>query len=206
MSTERIPLFPLEVVLFPGAALPLHIFEPRYKEMMRLCLGEEREFGVVLQRPQGIAATGCSALVTELLKEYPDGRMDILALGQTRFHVENVLEEKAYYEGVVTFLTEGDESGALPLPQRLLAVYSELHQMIFNQPPPPLEPDEVLSLAYTMAGELPLDLDFKQALLELNTEHARREALLERIEAWMPQVARQNRMKKVARGNGHGLK
>ncbi len=203
--TERIPLFPLEVVLFPGATLPLHIFEPRYKEMIRLCLGEEREFGVVLQRPQGIVATGCTALVAELLKEYEDGRLDILALGQRRFHVAQVIEEKSYYEADITFLDEPAPQER-PAPPALVADYERIHDLLFHQPPPPLDADEVPSVAWAMAGELPLSLDFQQALLEAHGEELRRELLHRRLAEWIPQVAHQKRVKRVAGGNGHGLR
>jgi len=95
MATERIPLFPLETVLLPEAAMPLHIFEPRYKEMVRVCLEEEREFGVVQQRESGIVSVGCTAEITQTLKEYEDGRLDLLTFGRRPFRVRGVIEEKS---------------------------------------------------------------------------------------------------------------
>ena len=76
MQDSLIPLFPLEVVLFPGQPLPLHIFEERYKVMIRECLATEgpREFGVVLARPNDIVKVGCTAEVVELVRSYADGR------------------------------------------------------------------------------------------------------------------------------------
>ena len=74
-----LPLFPLDVVLFPGAALPLHIFEPRYKEMIGECLAQHRTFGVVRAVEQGLAEIGCTAEIITVVKEYPDGRLDLVS-------------------------------------------------------------------------------------------------------------------------------
>ena len=82
MSTTRIPLFPLEVVLLPESVLPLHIFEPRYREMTRHCIENSAEFGVVRQREHGVVAVGCTAEITQTLKEYEDGRFDLLTIGR----------------------------------------------------------------------------------------------------------------------------
>ncbi len=75
MST-LLPLFPLDVVLLPGAPLPLHIFEPRYKEMISECLDQKRPFGVVRVKEEGVAEIGCTAEIISVAKKYPDGRME----------------------------------------------------------------------------------------------------------------------------------
>ncbi len=82
MRPERIPLFPLNVVLLPGADLPLHIFEPRYREMVKNCLEEKSEFGMLLSLPKGVARVGCTAEILDVVKRYEDGRMDILTAGR----------------------------------------------------------------------------------------------------------------------------
>ena len=82
-----LPLFPLDVVLFPGTVLQLHIFEPRYQEMISECLAEQKTFGVVRSKEEGIAEIGCTAKIVKVAKKYPDGRMDILAEGKRRFEV-----------------------------------------------------------------------------------------------------------------------
>lgn len=205
MPAERIPIFPLELVLLPEAALPLRIFEPRYREMIRLCLGTRIEFGVVQQHEHGIAAIGCTAEIAEVLKEYEDGRMDILAVGRRPFRVLHVTEEKAYYQADVEFLA--NEPGHSPEVQaRLLAKYAELHQVLFAQPPPELDPDDVFSVAYAAAAELPLDAGARQLLLEVRGERERQRILLDRIEEWIPTATHQQRVKKSAGGNGHGLR
>ena len=82
-----LPLFPLDVVLLPGTPLPLHIFEPRYKEMIAECLASNAPFGVVRALEDGMADVGCTAEIVSVTKEYPDGRMDLVAEGRNRFEV-----------------------------------------------------------------------------------------------------------------------
>lgn len=79
---ELLPLFPLPLVLFPETPLPLHIFEPRYKEMIGECLSLKRPFGVLRATDDGFVRAGCSAQILEVTKKYEDGRLDIVALGQ----------------------------------------------------------------------------------------------------------------------------
>src|SRR6202022_2712334 len=90
MGPERISLFPLNVVLLPGAILPLHIFEPRYRQMVRGCLEQKCEFGVLLALPKGIVRVGCTAEVTEVVKRYNDGRMDITTVGPSPFGIRGL--------------------------------------------------------------------------------------------------------------------
>ena len=204
MALQRIPLFPLEVVLLPGAVLPLHIFEPRYREMIRRCMAESLDFGVVLQRDAGIASVGCTAELQQTLKEYPDGRMDILTLGRLPFHIQRVLEEQAYFEAEIDFLDD-QPGGSLDLQKQLLLKFTKLHKILFRQDPRQWELEEVFSVAYLVASELPLELDFKQALLETRAERERQNLLMARIDEWIPTALHQQHIKKIAGGNGHGL-
>ena len=90
METRRIPLFPLDVVLFPGRILPLHIFEPRYRLMIGLCVDDRAPFGVVLASNEGIATVGCTATILQVAKTYDDGRMDIVTLGESVYRIREV--------------------------------------------------------------------------------------------------------------------
>ena len=87
MSTERIPLFPLNVVLFPGQSLPLHIFERRYREMTRHCIETNSPFGILFYDEGNLARVGCSARIVKILKQYEDGRSDILTAGERVFQL-----------------------------------------------------------------------------------------------------------------------
>ncbi|MBI3483839.1 MAG: LON peptidase substrate-binding domain-containing protein [Acidobacteria bacterium] len=102
----RIPIFPLDVVLFPGIPLPLHIFEERYKLMVHECMEQRREFGVVMTRGDGVAAVGCTAAILQVAKQYPDGRMDILTVGRAPFQMNDVFDEKPYLEATVEYLED----------------------------------------------------------------------------------------------------
>lgn len=201
--TERIALFPLEVVLLPGAPLSLHIFEPRYKEMIRLCLTRRLEFGIVLQRESQIVTTGCTAEILKLLQRYPDGRMDILTAGRTPFGIEELIDEKAYYEARVTFLGDEPEE-AIPEHRvaALLDLFKEAHAIVHESKP--LTPQAGASLAYHVAGELPLELEARQALLELRSEASRQEYLFSYLTHWVPRVRQLQHVKAKADGNGHG--
>ena len=203
MSGDLLPLFPLNVVLFPGTPLPLHIFEPRYRQMTRECLEEKREFGVVLARKEGIAAVGCSAEIVKVVKQYEDGRSDILTVGRRRFRVGEVLEDKPYYQGRVAFLSEAAGKEDPSTAERLLVLYAEVHRLVYGREGDPV-PAEAVSLAYSVAAELPLDVEHKQELLELDSETERRGMLIERLEAWAEELRRATRAREKAGGNGHG--
>src|ERR1700742_429034 len=101
-----IPLFPLDIFLLPSMALPLHIFEPRYKIMIARCLNETIEFGMALAADQSIAGVGCTAEVIHKVRDFPDGRMDIVVEGRSVFRLIEVNEEKEYYQGQVEYLVD----------------------------------------------------------------------------------------------------
>src|SRR5271168_1519086 len=121
-----IPLFPLDVVLFPGTPLPLHIFEPRYKEMIGECLAQHRTFGVVRALDQGLAEVGCTAEIVTVVKEYPDGRLDIVTEGRQRFEVVRVNQERSFLQAEVLMID--DEPGDPPKQDCSRAV--ELHSEV----------------------------------------------------------------------------
>jgi Lon protease-like protein len=203
MKPKRIPLFPLDVVLFPGSSLPLHIFEPRYKMMIRRCLTMKLQFGVILAQKQGIATVGCTAAITSLAKQYPDGKMDILARGEFPFQVKEVFDDKPYYEAAIECLD--DAPGAHPAAsQELVETYEQCYWLLYNRGPE-ITRGTGLSPAYTMADSLPLPLDEKQALLEMRDEAQRQVQLLSQLKEWLPQLVFLNERRQRARGNGHSL-
>jgi Lon protease-like protein len=99
---ERIPLFPLGVVLLPRMPLPLHIFEDRYRTMISQCIDSGTQFGVVYTNGTKIEPAGCTASVERVLERYEDGRFDVLTIGQTRFQIHEILDEKSYLEARVS--------------------------------------------------------------------------------------------------------
>jgi hypothetical protein len=115
-----IPLFPLNVVLMPGAPLPLHIFEDRYKQMVNECLEQESEFGMVLADESGTRRVGCTARIVELVERYEDGRMLILVEGSRRFKLNSILTGKPYYVGEVDYLEEEREEDVTALAEECI--------------------------------------------------------------------------------------
>ena len=204
MKPNRIPLFPLDIVLFPDALLPLHIFEPRYKMMIRHCIEAKLQFGVILAREKGIAATGCMATITAVVKQYPDGKMDILTRGDVPFHVKHVFDEKPYYEASIEYLEELPT--AYPkASDELTDVYEQCYWMIFNRGPVASSTSQPASPAYSMADSLPLPLEAKQTLLEIRDEQQRQEQLLTQLKDCLPELVYLRERRQRSRGNGHSL-
>jgi Lon protease-like protein len=205
MRPTRIPQFPLEVVLFPGMPLPLHIFEPRYRIMLSRCINEKIEFGIILATETELAKIGCTAEIVEKLKEYPDGRVDILCEGRALFRLIEVLNEKEYQEAIADYLPEDILPQDSEKEAQLIERFQVCHALVFGQPWVVSSRDEGLSLAFQMAARLPLELEVKQKLLEIREESARQAFLLLRINDLLPQLAQRQRLRKIAGGNGHGL-
>lgn len=200
----RIPLFPLDVVLFPGIPLPLHIFEERYKLMVRECLENRTEFGVVMTRQDGVAAVGCTAAIVQVVKRYPDGRMDILTVGRAPFQVSDVFDEKPYLEAAVDYLQEEIAEEAPSPPGKLLSLYEQCYAAIHGSAPHLESPRGGVPITFLIASELPLDLEYKQELLETRSEAERRENLREKMEQWLPTLQKVDRVRRRVGGNGHG--
>ncbi len=206
MKSDRIPLFPLEVVLFPGTPLPLHIFEPRYKLMVRRCVENHVEFGVILARQEGIAGVGCTAEVVKIVKTYEDGRMDILTFGRRAYRVTEVFDDQPYLEGIVEYVKDDTRQGPGETRKQLIELYEKCHTLIHGRAPNSPEVSPEISLAFQIASELPLDLELKQELLEIRVESERQNRLLERLNQWLPQLAYLERARGKAGGNGHALR
>jgi Lon protease-like protein len=191
-----LPIFPLELVLMPGVPLPLHIFEPRYKEMITECLEQKKPFGVVRSSDEGVADIGCTAEIVSVIKKYDDGRMDILARGVDRFEVLEVNEDRSFLQAEIALvLDDGDvESGDVPekpiaeMITRAVRLHSEIARLAGAEPAGPDE--HAANLSFLLAGSLPLDLDFKQTLLATLSESKRLEAIIGYLEAVLPGLRR----------------
>ncbi len=196
-----LPLFPLDVVLFPGTPLPLHIFEPRYKEMIGECLAERRSFGVVRAVGEGLADVGCTAEIITVVKKYPDGRLDLSTEGRRRFEVVRVNEERSFLQAEVLMIS--DEPGTAPPEDtsRAIQLHSEL--LGIAGATQDLSAADPSVLSFYLAGSLPLDLDFKQKLLALRSEPGRLSLLISYLETIIPNLRRVATARERAGGNGH---
>jgi uncharacterized protein len=196
-----LPLFPLEVVLLPGTPLPLHIFEPRYKEMIRECLANNAPFGVVRALDEGVAEVGCSAEIVSVTKEYPDGRMDLVAEGRKRFEVLELNRERSFLQAEVLLVP--DEPGVPAEEDKARAIQVHLEILSLAGAVQDLSAADPGALSFYLAGSLPLDLDFKQRLLAMRSESERILAVATYLESILPNLRRASRVREKAGGNGH---
>ena len=198
-----LPLFPLDTVLLPGTPLPLHIFEQRYREMIAECLQQKKHFGVVRARENSLAELGCTAEITEVTKQHDDGRYDIVVTGRRRFEIVEVNRERSFLQGRVSFFDdEPDEEAPEKAEHRRQAL--ELFEAVAEI----LDTSESIDtdspqLSFQIAGALPIDLDFKQALLDIRSEDERLAGLAEFFEAIVPKLKKAARRREKAGGNGH---
>jgi Lon protease-like protein len=207
MGPDRIPLFPLNVVLLPGATLPLHIFEPRYRQMVRRCVDEKSEFGILLGLPKGIVRVGCTAQVTEVLKRYNDGRMDIITVGRSPFRITKLINADAYakdalLEGDVDLLDDRDARVDARMRSELARLYEVCHTLVFDDYPKNIEAEAPEYLSFVVAATLPLDLMWKQQVLELRSEADRQERLVGYLREWAPHLQKQEKSRARAGGSG----
>ena len=205
MPPDRIPLFPLNVVLLPGASLPLHIFEPRYRGMVRNCLENKSEFGMLLALPKGTAGIGCTAQILEVSRRYRDGRMDILTIGRAPFRVVELFTAEPLLEGTVDYLEDYPSRTDARLRSCLLEHYETCHTLVFGDYPRDKGLDTAPELSYFVAAKLPLDLLWKQRILELRSENERQERLVAYLREWAPHLQMVEVLRQATGGNGHGL-
>ena len=208
MGPDRIPLFPLNVVLLPGATLPLHIFEPRYRQMVRRCVEEKCEFGVLLALPKGIVRVGCSAEITEVMKRYNDGRMDVLTVGRSPFRIVDLVNGEGYandelLEGDVDFLDDREDRTDARTKNDLMQLYEVCHTLLFDDYPRNIEGEAAEYLSFVVASTLPIDLMCKQQILELRSEADRQERLVGYLREWAPHLQKEE--KPHARAGGSGI-
>jgi Lon protease-like protein len=185
MTTIELPLFPLNVVLFPGTVLPLHIFEPRYRHMIADCQREDKPFGIVLVKPeseflQEIPYEVGTMIEMRELHQLPDGRYVLMALGIKRFRIINQHREKPYLSGIVELFDDVAESkgplaSAARQVQCLFEDYLDLLLKASGEEKTleALLPDEPEELSHFIAYFLDLQEDLKQHLLELTSTQQR---------------------------------
>jgi Lon protease-like protein len=207
---ERIPLFPLNVVLLPGGDLPLHIFEPRYRRMVHDCIENKSEFGMLLVAPKGLVRVGCTAEVLEVAKRYPDGRMDILAVGRAPFRIVELMNARQYddgmlLEGTVDYLDDRERSIDTKKRRELVELFEVCHTIVYGDYPRNIQGLDADQLSYAIAGTLPMDLMWKQQVLESRSEADRQERLLTYLREWAPHLQKIESQRLHAEGNGNAV-
>jgi uncharacterized protein len=185
--TERLPLFPLGAVLFPGLVLPLHVFEERYRGLVRdLLAGDEpRRFGVVsieLGHEVGagaarrLAAIGCTAELRGV-QRHDDGRFDLVTTGGTRFRVEDVDETLPYPRAEVTMLPDEEGPGARTAVPPVTRMFQRYRDRLVEHGAQVADlddlPEDPVPLSYLVAATLVVDRPDKQRLLQATHAAAR---------------------------------
>jgi Lon protease-like protein len=185
MAIIELPLFPLNVVLFPGTVLPLHIFEPRYRQMIADCQREGKPFGIVLTKPESKHLEEVPHEVGTMVEirdinPLPDGRYILMAVGTKRFRIISQHREKAYLCGLVEPFEDiaEPEYQLVPSAQHVRYLFENYLNLLLTatdeeqaiEIPLPDEPEE---LSHFIAYFLDLQEDLKQHLLELTSTQQR---------------------------------
>lgn len=203
----RIPLFPLGLVLLPGMSLPLHIFEERYKQMIAECLAGDSGFGIVLFDGQTVHSAGCTARVSEVLKRYDDGRLDIVTRGERRFVVREWIEERPYMEARVTYFADDDE--VLPADESA-ALLTAAHRLLadlrtngfLRQEAVPSDLSDPASLSFFIASLDGFPHLQRQKILEMTSSSRRLGKCIQALSIIRERFQLTRTIEKIIGGNG----
>ena len=194
------PLFPLELVVLPSEAVPLHIFEERYKTMIGECLAADSEFGIVWLADDGLREIGCTCRVERVLERAEDGRINLLARGVRRLRIVERQSHLPYPAGVVEFVEDPAEQVDVALLEEAHAAYRELLNAATDRE---LSEDVLTAMnAFELAGTIEFGLEAKQGLLELRSENARLRLVTRLIRAALKRLEFVDRAQARARSNG----
>jgi ATP-dependent Lon protease len=216
VSIRLLPIFPLPVVLFPRAPLPLHVFEPRYQRMLTDCMSADRQFGVIYradnvdEREIPSGTVGCIAHI-DTAEELPDGRSNILVSGTERFTLERFVADPApYYVGEVVSVTDDREPDLLlaPIAERLRELFQRVGRsartIADDAAPLPDLPDDAAVVSFAVAQYIDLELSVKQDLLSSRSPSERLRHLIRLLGGIVESVEARAVVHAQARSNGHG--
>lgn len=201
--TNFIPIFPLGIVVYPGEQVNLHIFEPRYRQLIEECTEQKKPFGIIPVIKEKLSEMGTLVEITEINKRYEDGKMDIKTIGQQVFKVLELVKEvpdKLYYGAIVTYPDNG-QRGSASLMKKILAGIREVYQNMDIEKDF-LKPDEELS-TYDIAHHTGMNIEDEYFLLELMQEVHRQEFLNRHLAKVLPVLKEMEVLKKKIKLNGH---
>lgn len=201
--TNFIPIFPLGIVVYPGENLNLHIFEPRYKQLIAECNEQKKAFGIPTVLENKMQDLGSLVSITEVSKIYDNGEMDIKTRGERVFRVLEVIKDvpDKLYSGAIVNYPDTFERGNIELMRRVMAGIRDLHKLLkvtkeFNKPD-----DEIR--CYEVAHHIGLSLEEEYELLGLLDERQRQEYLKRHLTKVIPMVAGLEQLKEKIKLNGH---
>ena len=197
---EEIGLFPLGMVLLPNERVPLHIFEPRYRELIGECLDSSREFGLVLADDDGLREVGTRAAVTDVLERFDDGRLTIVVEGRERFRLVSLTSGRSYQTGEVEPVVDDAETPDPGAVERTVGLLRRLGELAGA------DVDEVdvrtAMPSFELAGRVDFEPRLKQELLELRSEPARLGHLAKLLEGAAQMLELQQAGARIAQTNG----
>jgi Lon protease-like protein len=194
------PLFPLDLVVLPGEAVPLHIFEQRYKTMIDECRERDSEFGVVWLADDGLHDVGCACRIDQVLEVLDDGSINLLTRGTWPLRVVERQSHLPYPAGVVEFLSDTPEQVDAELLVSTQSVYAELVHKATDKR---ADPDLLAAMsAYDMAATVDFGLEAKQGLLDLRSENARLQLVVRLFRAALKRLDFVDRAQARAKSNG----
>ncbi len=202
-----IPLFPLPLVVCPGESLPLHIFEERYKEMIAYCRGNESQpaslFGVSLAYNNKLYSIGCAVKIENIVKEYSDGRLDVINIGMKRYKMNEIYKDKSYVRASIDYF-EDDESVDIDplLVEKAINLHKKLNELIKGEAESQVIP-EGQEVSFFLAHSAGFDVLQKQQVIEMLSENKRLEFLIEHFEKVIPEIERTEEIKRRVLSNGH---
>ena len=206
LDRNPIPLFPLPIVVFPDQIVPLHIFEPRYKQMLADVRaaderGETLPIGMILGQDRKIQGeVGCAMLLAKVLNEFDDGRLNIIVRGARRFRITRIDDHKPYLEARVEYVDDAEEPTDPVLLAKAVAALENLMGQLEEVTGARAEVGP-LQNAFQIAQDL--DLKIRQQLLEMTTENGRLHALCEYFERIIPLLEAERKLHRLASANGH---
>jgi Lon protease-like protein len=201
--TNFIPIFPLGIVVYPGEQLNLHIFEPRYKQLVNECVETKKPFGIIPVIDNKLSEIGTLINVKEITTIYEDGKMDIKTEGVQIFSILEVIKDlpEKLYSGAIVNYPENIENGNRALMQTIVIAIRQLHKLLkinknFNHA------DDAL-WSYDVAHHAGLSVTEEYELLQLMQELQRQEYLKRHLKKVIPVIAEMETLKERIQLNGH---
>jgi Lon protease-like protein len=197
---EEIGIFPLGLVLLPTEQVPLHIFEPRYRELVDECLEQDIPFGLIYADDDGIRETGTLASVIEVIERFDDGRLNIVVEGRERFRLVELTDGRSFQTGEIEPIEDQDDPPDDTDAERALGLFGRIVELTGAEVDAPAV--DVPLLSYALAGRFDFSPDLKQELLEATSERLRLLRLCELLTTAAETVERQKEIAVRAQGNG----
>ena len=206
-NPKEIPIFPLGVVLLPEMNMPLHIFEERYKVMINGCLKRNEPFGIVYFDGEKIHKVGCTAHIVQVLKQYDDGRMDIMVQGVKRFYMDQTDDSRPYLVSRIFYIDDTEETVSAEdhaLYRKVIDLFRALNQLTgYGGETDRLDDVDPRRLSFMIPGAEGFSLEEKQQFLEMTSSRERLKKSLRVLGKVIDRAKINREIVEIIGGNGH---